>query len=158
MCFLSFMDLSVACKGARRGTPPGPGVQTPCSPQGVRPQGPGGALIYPKRRPLRLSICNSSKYTINETFDTKNSPQKCRNFEIFSSVLSFSLSFELFSCEFFSRWSKIKPVLMQNGDFGRLGPRLDLPGKKIGGGPKAQGVSKSGEFNTLPAAKIFSQN
>ena len=38
---------------------------------------------------------------------------------------------------------------MQNGDFGRLGPRLDLPGKKIGGGPKAQGVSKSGEFNTL---------
>ena len=38
---------------------------------------------------------------------------------------------------------------MQNGNFGRLGPRLDLPGKKIGGGPKAQGVSKSGEFNTL---------
>ena len=38
---------------------------------------------------------------------------------------------------------------MQNGDFGRPGPRLDLPGKKIGGGPKAQGVSKSGEFNTL---------
>ena len=38
---------------------------------------------------------------------------------------------------------------MQNGDFGRLGPRLDLPGKKIGGGPKAQGVSKSGKFNTL---------
>ena len=102
---------ALACKGARRGTPPGPGVQTPCSPQGVRPQGPGGALIYPKRRPLRLSICNSSKYTINETFDTKNSPQKCRNFEIFSWVLSFSLSFELFSLEFFSRWPKIKPVL-----------------------------------------------
>ena len=59
------------------------------------------------------------------------------------------MSFELFSLEFFSRWPKIKPVLMQNGDFGRLGPRLDLPGKKIGGGPKAQGVSKSGEFNTL---------
>ena len=38
---------------------------------------------------------------------------------------------------------------MQNGDFGRPGPRLDPPGKKIGGGPKAQGVSKSGEFNTL---------
>ena len=103
--------LFLACKGARRGTPPGPGVQTPCSPQGVRPQGPGGALIYPKRRPLRLSICNSSKYTINETFDTKNSPQKCRNFEIFSWVLSFSLSFELFSLEFFSRWPKIKPAL-----------------------------------------------
>ena len=45
--------------------------------------------------------------------------------------------------------SKRIVFLMQNGDFGRLGPRLDLPGKKIGGGPKAQGVSKSGEFNTL---------
>ena len=44
---------------------------------------------------------------------------------------------------------------MQNGDFGRLGPRLDLPGKKIGGGPKAQGVSKSGEFNTLPALGLY---
>ena len=45
---------------------------------------------------------------------------------------------------------------MQNGDFGRLGPRLDLPGKKIGGGPKAQGVSKSGEFNTLLVIKYHS--
>ena len=44
---------------------------------------------------------------------------------------------------------------MQNGDFGRLGPRLDLPGKKIGGGPKAQGVSKSGEFNTLPKIPLL---
>ena len=44
---------------------------------------------------------------------------------------------------------------MQNGDFGRLGPRLDLPGKKIGGGPKAQGVSKSGEFNTLSSGLTF---
>ena len=42
---------------------------------------------------------------------------------------------------------------MQKGNFGRLGPRLDLPGKKIGGGPKAQGVSKSGEFNTLRSSE-----
>ena len=57
----------------------------------------------------------------------------------------------LFVCE----GGKNRTFLMQNGDFGRIGPRLDLPGKKIGGGPKAQGVSKSGEFNTLPAAKTF---
>ena len=45
--YLSYI-LGIVCKGARWGTPPGPGVQTPCSPQGVRPQGPGGALISPK--------------------------------------------------------------------------------------------------------------
>ena len=43
---------------------------------------------------------------------------------------------------------------MENGNFGRPGPRLDPPGKKIGGGPKAQGVSKPGEFNTLILRKL----
>ena len=38
---------------------------------------------------------------------------------------------------------------MENGNFGRPGPRLDPPGKQQGGSPKAQGVSKPGEFNTL---------
>ena len=53
--------------------------------------------------PLGLSICNSSKFTINETFYTKDSPQKCRNFELFSWVLSFFLEFwVIFSWVFFS--------------------------------------------------------
>ena len=50
---------------------------------------------------LGLSIGNSSKNTINESFYNKNSPQKCRNFELFSWILSFSLSWDIFPWVFF---------------------------------------------------------
>ena len=60
------------------------------------------AVLHSFVGPLGLSICNSSKYTINETFYTKNLPQKCRNFELFSWVLSFFLEFwVIFPLSFF---------------------------------------------------------
>ena len=54
------------------------------------------AVLHSFVGPLGLSICNSSKYTINETFYTKNLHQKCRNFELFSWVLSYYLEVWVF--------------------------------------------------------------